>query len=119
MPWVRVQNSCRKRMITISRALCQLMRLSSEVGFPWDPAGESISQRNRMCISIAPFIFNRGFEKPKRVKHRHTIAFVDFFDEETRTNGGNWKKVVDKYLFSGNEPLVNGILGGRESPNSC
>lgn len=40
---------------------------------------------------------------------------MDFFDEETKRNGGDWKRVVDKYLFSGNEPLVNGILGGRES----
>lgn len=56
---------------------------------------------------------------PNRPKHRHTIAFVDFFDEETKRNGGDWKRVVDKYLFSGNEPLVNGILGGRESPKSC
>lgn len=43
---------------------------------------------------------------------------MDFFDEETKRNGGDWKEVVDKYLFSGNEPLANGILGGRESPNA-
>lgn len=72
-----------------------------------------------MCISIGTFPCNQNFQKPNRVKHRHTIAFVDFFDEQTQRNGGDWKKVVDKYLFSGNEPLANGILGGRESPNSC
>ncbi|KAH8896521.1 hypothetical protein GQ53DRAFT_639786 [Thozetella sp. PMI_491] len=46
----------------------------------------------------------------------YTIAFVDLFDEETHKNGGDWKKVVEKYLFSGNEPVVNGFLGGLAHP---
>jgi hypothetical protein len=43
------------------------------------------------------------------------MAFVDLFDQERQRNDGDFKKVVEKYLFSGNEPLVNGILGGRKS----
>lgn len=61
--------------------------------------------------------FDLESQEANRAKHRHTIAYVDLFDQETQSNGGDWKKVVNKYLFSGNEPLVNGILGGRESPN--
>lgn len=71
-----------------------------------------------MCIFIPLLTWSLGFQKSNRDHHRHTIAFVDLFDEETQSNGGDWKKVVNKYLFSGNEPLVNGILGGRESPSS-
>lgn len=44
---------------------------------------------------------------------RFTVAFVDFFDEEIKQVGGDWKKVAEQYLYSGPEPLINGYSGGR------
>lgn len=46
------------------------------------------------------------------------MAFVDLFDHDIK-NSGDWKTIVEKYLFSGKKPLANGILGGREFINAC
>lgn len=41
------------------------------------------------------------------------MAYVDFFDEEVKKAGGDWKKVIEEYLYAGPEPLINGYCGGR------
>ncbi|KIW30993.1 uncharacterized protein PV07_02678 [Cladophialophora immunda] len=46
----------------------------------------------------------------------YTVAYVDFFDEEVQKNGGDWEKVVQEYLYSGDEPLINGFCGGLGHP---
>ncbi|KAK5082213.1 hypothetical protein LTR05_007357 [Lithohypha guttulata] len=46
----------------------------------------------------------------------YTVAYVDFFDEEVRKNDGDWEKVVQEYLYSGPEPLINGLCGGLSHP---
>ncbi|EXJ66450.1 uncharacterized protein A1O5_10602 [Cladophialophora psammophila CBS 110553] len=46
----------------------------------------------------------------------YTVAYVDFFDDEVRKNGGDWEKVVQEYLYSGAEPLINGFCGGLAHP---
>ncbi|KIX94732.1 uncharacterized protein Z520_09422 [Fonsecaea multimorphosa CBS 102226] len=46
----------------------------------------------------------------------YTVAYVDFFDDEVRRNGGDWEKVVHEYLYSGAEPLINGFCGGLGHP---
>ncbi|KAM0444363.1 hypothetical protein ACHAO4_010262 [Trichoderma viride] len=43
------------------------------------------------------------------------MAFVDLFDHDIK-NSGDWKTIVEKYLFSGKKPLANGILGGLAHP---
>ncbi len=64
-------------------------------------------------ITVAPL------REPNLILHSHlphvryTIAFVDFFDEEVQKNNGDWKKVLEEYLYSGHEPLTNGYVGGR------
>lgn len=44
---------------------------------------------------------------------RYQRAFVDFFEDELVLNGYDWRKVLDKYLFNGKEPLANGLIAGR------
>lgn len=43
------------------------------------------------------------------------MAYVDFFDEEVKARHGDWGKVLEEYLYSGPNPLINGYTGGRES----
>ncbi|KAF7186961.1 Questin oxidase [Pseudocercospora fuligena] len=49
-------------------------------------------------------------------KRELTVAFVDFFDEEFRKENGDWKKVVERYLYEGERPLMNGLIGGLGHP---
>lgn len=41
------------------------------------------------------------------------MAFVDYFDDEFQRANGDWKKIVSKYLFEQEKPLMNGLIGGR------
>jgi hypothetical protein len=46
---------------------------------------------------------------------RYQRAFVDFFEDELALKFGyDWKRVADEYLFTGKEPLINGLVGGRK-----
>jgi hypothetical protein len=29
----------------------------------------------------------------------------------------NWKEVIEKYMLKGDEPLINGLIGGRTQQN--
>ncbi|KAH6665509.1 MGS207 protein [Halenospora varia] len=49
-------------------------------------------------------------------RKEYTVAFTNFFDEEVAKNHGNWKEVLKKYLFAGEEPLINGFSGGLGHP---
>lgn len=47
---------------------------------------------------------------------RYQRAYVDFYEDELALKFGyDWKKVLDEYLFSGKQPLINGLIAGRES----
>jgi hypothetical protein len=47
---------------------------------------------------------------------RYQRAFVDFFEDELALKFGyDWKRVAEEYLFTGKEPLVNGVVGGRKA----
>ncbi len=46
-------------------------------------------------------------------------AYVDFFEDALALKFQyDWKRVVEEYMFKGDEPLVNGLIGGRESAPS-
>lgn len=49
---------------------------------------------------------------------RYQRAYVDFFEDATSSHaiGYDWKKVVERFMFQGDEPLVNGLIGGRMLP---
>lgn len=47
---------------------------------------------------------------------KYQRAFVDFFEDELALKFGyDWSKVIEEYLFSGNQPLINGLIAGRTS----
>jgi hypothetical protein len=48
-------------------------------------------------------------------KKEYQRAFVQFFgDVQSSYNYGyDWKKVVERFMFQGDQPLVNGLIGGR------
>lgn len=47
---------------------------------------------------------------------RYQRAYVDFFEDAlAMKHNYNWKKVVEEYMFGGDEPLMNGLIGGRMS----
>jgi hypothetical protein len=47
---------------------------------------------------------------------RYQRAYVDFFEDELALKFGyDWKRVAEEYLFTGKEPLIHGLIGGRES----
>ena len=39
---------------------------------------------------------------------------MDFFEDELVRHRYDWKKVVEEYLYSGDQPLINSMLSGRE-----
>ncbi|TVY38359.1 Questin oxidase, partial [Lachnellula subtilissima] len=48
---------------------------------------------------------------------RYQRAYVDFFEDELALKFNyDWKRVADEYLFSGKEPLINGVIGGLGHP---
>lgn len=46
---------------------------------------------------------------------RYQRAYVDFFEDELVRHGYDWKEVVQNYLYSGRQPLVNSLVAGRMS----
>jgi hypothetical protein len=45
---------------------------------------------------------------------RYQRAYVDFFEDALAMNHAyNWKEVIEKYMLKGDEPLINGLIGGR------
>lgn len=48
---------------------------------------------------------------------RYQRAYVDFFEDELALKFGySWQRVAEEYLFSGKEPLINGVIAGRMFP---
>ncbi|TVY41738.1 Questin oxidase [Lachnellula occidentalis] len=48
---------------------------------------------------------------------KYQRAYVDFYEDELALKFNyDWKKVADEYLFSGKEPLINGVIGGLGHP---
>lgn len=44
-------------------------------------------------------------------------GFLDFFEDNLALEFSyDWRKVTNHFLFTGKEPLINGVFGGRMSP---
>jgi hypothetical protein len=39
---------------------------------------------------------------------------VDFFEDQLVSKRYDWKLLLDEFLFEGKEPLINGLVAGRE-----
>lgn len=50
---------------------------------------------------------------------RYQRAYVDFFEDALAMKYAyDWKRVVGEYMFKGDEPLINCLIGGRRLPHS-
>lgn len=43
-------------------------------------------------------------------KREYQRAFMDFFEDELVRRGYDWKKLVNEFLFSGDEPMINSVV---------
>lgn len=48
------------------------------------------------------------------MKDRYQRAFIDFFEDQLVSNRYNLQELLDEYLLGGKEPLINGMISGRE-----
>jgi len=49
-------------------------------------------------------------------KKEYQRAFVDFFEDQLVQLGYDWKGLLDEFLFSGPEPLINNLIAGLAHP---
>ncbi|KAJ4290147.1 hypothetical protein N0V88_006655 [Collariella sp. IMI 366227] len=48
---------------------------------------------------------------------RYQRAYVDFFEDAlAMKHAYNWKRVIEEYMLKGDEPLINGLIGGLGHP---
>lgn len=45
-------------------------------------------------------------------KREYQRAFVDFFEDQLVQYSYDWKKMLDDYLFGGEQPLINNFIAG-------
>lgn len=41
-------------------------------------------------------------------------AYVDFFEDQLVAFGYDWKKVLDYFMYEGDQPLINSVISGRK-----
>lgn len=69
---------------------------------PWQPSPQE--------LTIADW---RDFLGDKRYQR----AYVDFFEDSmAMSHNYDWKKVIEQFLFEGDEPLIHGLIGGLGHP---
>ncbi|KAI9740364.1 MAG: hypothetical protein M1834_004943 [Cirrosporium novae-zelandiae] len=73
----------------------------AEVLEPWEDSPEEISRSDWRYYLGDP---------------QYQRAFVDFFEDQLVRQRYDWKKVVEEYLFSGDEPLINCLVAGLGHP---
>jgi hypothetical protein len=45
---------------------------------------------------------------------RYQRAFVDYFEDQLVAKRYDWKALLNEYMFEGKQPLINGLVSGRE-----
>ncbi|ORY66296.1 uncharacterized protein BCR38DRAFT_456883 [Pseudomassariella vexata] len=69
---------------------------------PWVPSPAEVTQND-----WRDFLGDKHYQR----------AYVDFFEDCLVMNHNyNWKALVDEFMFHGDEPLVNGLIGGLGHP---
>lgn len=48
--------------------------------------------------------------------HRYQRAFVDFFEDQLVKFGYDWHQLLNEFLLSGKEPLINNLISGLGHP---
>ena len=44
--------------------------------------------------------------------YRYVRAYLDFFEDEVVRSNYDWKRVVQRYVVEGDEPLLSGMISG-------
>lgn len=79
--------------------LLKIYDVEAETLEPWKPSPAEIVQEDWRDFLGDP---------------RYQRAYVDFFEDSLAlTHNYQWKGVVEEYLYSGNEPLINCLVAGR------
>jgi hypothetical protein len=69
---------------------------------PWEPSPAEITRDDWQ-----DFLGNKRYQR----------AYVDFFEDRLAMDHGyDWTKVLHHYMFEGEKPLVNGLIGGLGHP---
>ncbi|KAK0656817.1 hypothetical protein B0T16DRAFT_400293 [Cercophora newfieldiana] len=69
---------------------------------PWKPSPSEVTQED-----WRDFLGDKKYQR----------AYIDFFEDALAwKHAYNWKKLVEEYMFGGEEPLVNGLIGGLGHP---
>ena len=79
--------------------------------------GESLRPHN--AIPAVQETITRGNWRQFLNSKAHTLEFQKFFDgeiERAEREGRGWKSVVEEFLFEGEQPIANGLCGGRKFP---
>ncbi|KAI1496568.1 cell cycle checkpoint protein RAD17 [Biscogniauxia marginata] len=84
------------------RQLHKIYDVEAETLEPWKPSPAEITQDD-----WRDFLGDGNYQR----------AYVDFFEDAlVMKHNYNWKKVVEEYMFSGKEPLVNSLISGLGHP---
>jgi hypothetical protein len=97
-----------KRVKSWSRGGILLVRfLKRTGGIFW--GGES------KCVPVHPSCVKLGQGMRLMTSlYRYQRAFVDFLEDQLVYKKYDWKALLAEYLFQGKEPLINGLVSGRE-----
>lgn len=49
-------------------------------------------------------------------KKEYQRAFIDFFEDQLVKHGYNWRSLLDEFMLSGKEPLINNLIAGLAHP---
>jgi len=47
---------------------------------------------------------------------RYQRAWIDFFEDQLVQFGYDWRELLDDFLYSGKQPLINNLIAGRKLP---
>jgi hypothetical protein len=45
---------------------------------------------------------------------RYQRAWVDFLEDQLVQFGYDWRELLDDFLYSGKQPLINNLIAGRK-----
>ena len=46
---------------------------------------------------------------------RYQRAWIDFLEDQLVQFGYDWRELLDDFLYSGKQPLINNLIAGRKS----
>ncbi|KAE8344110.1 hypothetical protein BDV24DRAFT_172043 [Aspergillus arachidicola] len=86
------------------------------LGYPCDKLIEMYQNESSQLKSLNDGLIRTGITKDNwrqlLGKKKYTAAYTAFFDQELANTPNDWKTLVNEYLFTPPQPLINGFIGG-------